>query len=369
MSLKGPKRVIVGVSGGIGGAVTAALLKSQGYAVEGAFLRVLPQGGGLRSEFGGKCCQAFELADAQQIASQLQIPLHVVDVEGAFSEAVMEPLLHGALANQFCVPCLDCTKQVKLAPLMAAAEARGFQAYATGHRVITEVDPTSGRMRVLRAREALHDESFHFLETPQELLRPLMTPLGEITQTMLFRLAAEMGLPELDSRLGDPLCFWDAPGLNRYLDLGIAKSLRVKGIARTDEGRFVGDHDGLFQFRYGQDVAELFHYKGEDGLVVLGFDSVQSALIVGPAGSLSHRKFRGVRAQWMRPLDPLKTHSLDVQFGPAELPIPSAVTLFENNAVQIDCVSDRVRAFPGMAFAVYQGDELLGGGRVERWLE
>ena len=62
-------RVIVGMSGGVDSAVTAYLLKKEGYDVTGITLRTWVSDDGEDS----RCC---EIDDARRVASMLGIPYH-----------------------------------------------------------------------------------------------------------------------------------------------------------------------------------------------------------------------------------------------------------------------------------------------------
>jgi len=71
MSLNASKKVIVGMSGGVDSSVSALLLKEQGYAVEGLFMK------NWEEDDGTEYCTAKEdFADAQAVADKLGIKLH-----------------------------------------------------------------------------------------------------------------------------------------------------------------------------------------------------------------------------------------------------------------------------------------------------
>ena len=69
-----PKKVIVGMSGGVDSSVSAWLLQQQGYQVEGLFMKNWEEDDG--EEY---CTAAADLADAQAVCDKLGIELHTVN--------------------------------------------------------------------------------------------------------------------------------------------------------------------------------------------------------------------------------------------------------------------------------------------------
>ncbi len=70
-----PKKVIVGMSGGVDSSVSAWLLQQQGYQVEGLFMKNWEEDDG--EEY---CTAAADLADAQAVCDKLGIELHTVNL-------------------------------------------------------------------------------------------------------------------------------------------------------------------------------------------------------------------------------------------------------------------------------------------------
>ena len=75
------RRVVVGLSGGVDSAVSAALLQEQGYEVTGVFL-VCYQGPGCRTDEDRK--------DALDVGLKLGIPFEVLDYRQEYQTKVLE---------------------------------------------------------------------------------------------------------------------------------------------------------------------------------------------------------------------------------------------------------------------------------------
>jgi len=73
-------RVMVGLSGGVDSAVSAALLKRAGAQVVGAFIKTWTPPTSLRLR-GASCEWKSERRDAMRVAAHLDIPFVTIDLE------------------------------------------------------------------------------------------------------------------------------------------------------------------------------------------------------------------------------------------------------------------------------------------------
>ena len=88
MSARSPRKVIVGMSGGVDSSVAALLLKAQGYQVEGLFMKNWEEDDG--TEY---CTAKQDFADAQAVADRLGIQLHGANFAAEYWDNVFEHFL------------------------------------------------------------------------------------------------------------------------------------------------------------------------------------------------------------------------------------------------------------------------------------
>src|SRR5258706_1890118 len=81
-------RVVVAMSGGVDSAVTAALLKAEGYDVVGVTLQLYDHGAATHRK--GACCAGQDIHDARIVAGSIGIPHYVLDYESRFNAAVID---------------------------------------------------------------------------------------------------------------------------------------------------------------------------------------------------------------------------------------------------------------------------------------
>ncbi|MBL6735372.1 MAG: tRNA 2-thiouridine(34) synthase MnmA, partial [Shewanellaceae bacterium] len=83
-----PKKVIVGMSGGVDSSVSAYLLLEQGYCVEGLFMKNWEE-----DDTDEYCAASQDLADAQAVCAKLGIPLHTINFAAEYWDRVFEYFL------------------------------------------------------------------------------------------------------------------------------------------------------------------------------------------------------------------------------------------------------------------------------------
>jgi tRNA-specific 2-thiouridylase len=365
------KKVLVGVSGGPSSAVTAALLKSQGYQVQCVFLQLVDPKTGENGEFGARCCLESSEAQAREICRKLDVPLHVVPVSSRFDAFVVDGFVHDVLQARQPNPCLPCNVEIRFKRLLDEADRLGCEKVATGHHAQIFRDAATpggeGRARLLRAANARQDQSYFLFGLTQEQLARLLFPLGGFQEAMIGKLAREFELP--DQSKGDPqaICLSSAQACAGFFEKRTPPSLRPGGVIRTVDGTVLGDHKGLYQYRIGSRVKLAPHVKEQDKYQVIGFDVVGHALIIGQAFERVHQDALASRAVWVRKLDGLHGLTTTARLSPGQgEALPCRVTHFENAVIRVEFEKPTPELVVGQAIVFYDGEEVLGGAYVDK---
>jgi len=238
-----PRRVAVGVSGGVDSAV--ALLKAGPQAV-GVTLRLWLDPRGPDAERA--CCSPSAVVAARETCHALGLPHVTLDLREPFRRAVVEPFVRGYARGETPNPCIRCNGGFRFARLLGFARRAGASRLATGHYArIVERD---GRVLLARAADVRKDQSYMLARVDPKLLGRIWFPLGEQTKEQTRAEAAAAGLAVAGRAESQEACFLAGGDYRDFLERhGLASET---GPIVDGDGRHVGEHGGYWRFTPGQ---------------------------------------------------------------------------------------------------------------------
>lgn len=354
------KKVVVGLSGGVDSSVAAATLHAQGYEVVGLTLWLM--------KGKGQCCSEG-MVDAAQLCEQLDIAHHIVDSRELFQSSVVDYLVAGYGAGITPLPCSQCNKTVKFAPMLRyAQEELGIDEIATGHYARISYNPQTHRHQLRRAIDRSKDQSYFLYDLTQDLLARSRFPLGEQTKIETRRVAAEFGLHTADKPESQDLCLVEAHGTMRtFLDQYLAPK---PGNIVNQAGQVLGQHDGIHHYTIGQ--RKGLGIAAAQPLYVVGIDAGRNQVIVGGQTDNHQSECTVQRVNWVSIAPPHSPIQAEVQVRyRSEAVAATIVPIFPDSGatppdrVKIIFDEPQFSITPGQAAVWYGGDGLLGGGIIE----
>ncbi|MDJ0743031.1 MAG: tRNA 2-thiouridine(34) synthase MnmA [Xenococcaceae cyanobacterium MO_167.B27] len=347
-------KVVVGLSGGVDSSVAAATLHNQDYQVVGLTLWLM--------KGKGQCCSEG-MVDAARICEQLGIPHHIVDSREVFQENIIDYLVSGYEAGITPLPCSQCNRAVKFAPMLQyAREKLGIDKIATGHYARIRYDAQSDRYQLLRAIDRNKDQSYFLYDLTQELLAGTIFPLGEHTKEETRKIAADFQLSTADKPESQDLCLIEAHGsMREFLDKYINQK---EGDIVDLEGNVLGKHQGIHHYTIGQ--RKGLGIAAPNPLYVVKLDPVMNRVIVGDRNSGGQLECTVHRVNWVSIPEPQTPIRAEVQIRYRSKPVPASIIPLEDGHIRLVFEEPQFGVTPGQAAVWYDGETLLGGGIIQR---
>ena len=256
------KTVFVGLSGGVDSAVSAALLKKQGYEVVGVFMRTW------HPDFL-TCNEEEERHDAMRVAARLDIPFLTFDFADIYKKEVADYMIAEYKTGKTPNPDVMCNKEIKFGIFLQRALEMGFDFIATGHYVRAEGAEATHLARVLTlsmgaptptcnpsslvslfsARDMSKDQSYFLWTLNQDQLRHSLFPVGNYLKSEVREIAKKFGLPNADKKDSQGLCFVGKVDFAEFIRGALPKN---PGPVIDIFGKKIGEHDGAHFYTLGQ---------------------------------------------------------------------------------------------------------------------
>ncbi len=235
-------RVVVGLSGGVDSAVSAHLLKKQGYDVIGIFMKNWEDDDD--SEF---CSSNVDFVDAAAVADVLGIEIEHVNFAADYKDRVFAEFVREYQAGRTPNPDILCNAEIKFKSFLDHAMRLGADKIATGH--YARVREREGRFELLKGLDASKDQSYFLHRLNQSQLSKTLFPVGELHKTEVRRIAQEIGLPNAKKKDSTGICFIGERPFREFLNRYISKE---PGPIKNDKGQTIAQHVGLSFYTLGQ---------------------------------------------------------------------------------------------------------------------
>lgn len=342
--------IAVAVSGGVDSLVAAFLLKKKYSEL-----------------FGIHFVTGYELRplDISSFQRQLGIPIHRVDLRGAFENEVVRYFIETYCNGKTPNPCLICNPKIKFGALMDAAKKLGAATLATGHYAEVKIDD-AGTPHLFKGRDPVKEQSYFLARLNPEQLSHALFPLSAMKKEAVIALAKQEGLVPCEKKESQDICFIPRGSFADFIVSKCDTSFPPGDIV-TPDMTVIGTHKGLHRYTVGQ--RRGLNCPGPAPYYVKSIEMKTNRLVVSfkeglYQNSLTVSDVNWLSAPWKKKEQPLKVVTkIRYSHAGATSWISPVSSSRSRLTVQFDVPQSAVT--PGQGAVFYDEDQVVGSGIIQ----
>lgn len=344
------KKVLVWLSGWVDSAVSAYLLKQEGYDVSCGFMINY-----LDEENPDSCPTLADLEEAKKVAAFLGLPLYTFDYREEYEKRIVEYIYREYEAGRTPNPDVFCNNLVKFDLFLEEALSHGYDSIATGHyariqngKLLKWVDPSK-------------DQSYFLSRLSGEQLSKSIFPIWHLLKSEVREIAQKAWLPNALRKDSQWLCFIGKVSMKEFLEKRIPKN---PGKILDTSGKVIGEHDGAFSYTIGQ--RKWIKVGWWPALFVVDKDTKNNTITVGGETDLELYSSECSLIEWVgERLIPWKKYWAKIRYRQEDQECEWSMneTL---NEVKIQFKKLQRAITPGQIVVLYEDERVIGSGIITR---
>ena len=350
-------KTLIGMSGGVDSAVTAALVSKNNDAA-GITLK-------LYDGNDASLIQKFdrEASDAADVCKKLGIPHSVLDLKSDFNDLVIKHFIDEYIAGRTPNPCIQCNIHIKFGAMLDYAQKNGFDSIATGH--YARVEKCGDRYLLKKALDHTKDQSYVLYGLTQNELSKTILPLGEYTKSQVREIAEEMKLCVARKSDSQDICFVPDGDYAAFIERNTGTNFATGDYLDLD-GKVLGKHKGVIHYTIGQRKG-LGIALGKHTFV-LNKNADTNEVVLGDEEHLFYKKVE------VNDVNIIAADSLDNIKAAGKLRYrhqeqPCTIHQTGKDTVILEFDTPQRAPSPGQAAVFYDGDIVLGGGTIVKGIK
>lgn len=343
---KDRKKVICAMSGGVDSSVAAALLKREGFEVEGLYARLDRENKKVE-------------ARAKGVAKILGIPFFILDLRKEFKKKIKDRFVDDFKKGLTPNPCVVCNKEIKFGLILEKALKLGADFVATGHYAKKNNNSKLKVQKLLTGKDKSKDQSYFLWKLNQKQLKRVLFPIGEYLRSDVEKMAKELKLPFSGVKKSQEICFVP-DSLEKFLKEYLKKN---PGDIVDEKGKKMGKHSGLWFYTLGQRKG-----IGLSGgpYYVIDKDFKRKFLIISRnEEDLLKKELEFNDVNWISGKEPDFPFEVKAKIRYRSQSASATIYKLKTKSYKLIFKFPQRAITPGQSAVFYKGEELLGGGTIK----
>ncbi|MHB8105093.1 MAG: tRNA 2-thiouridine(34) synthase MnmA [Dehalococcoidales bacterium] len=344
-------KIAAAMSGGVDSSVAAALLKQAGHEVIGVTMRLT----------NSRNSEAA-VEDARKVAAKLGIPHHAIDLRDVFNRVIIDEFCREYLLGNTPNPCILCNRYIKFGILREKVKELGADFLATGHYARIEKNK-NGKLLLKKGKDKRKDQSYFLCQLTAEQLEHTLFPVGNLTKVKVRQIAEEMALPTAARPESQEICFIPNDDYAGFLKDRAPEQIKP-GPIFDREGNLLGQHQGIIFYTIGQ--RKGLGIAAGNLLYVTDIDPASNAVIVGGKEQTYSSELVADNLNWLAIAAPEKPFKAKARVRYRHMEAAVIVSPLDKTHVHVKFIEPQMAITPGQSVVFYDGDTVIGGGRIIR---
>ena len=355
--MKSKKHVIIGMSGGVDSAVSALLLKKQGYHVTSLFMKNWEE-----KDENGICMASKEFEDVVKVCEVLDIPYYSVNFAKEYKDRVFAEFLSDLQKGYTPNPDILCNREIKFKVLLEKAIDLGADYLATGHYA-----QIGDGLTLLKGFDLSKDQSYFLYTLKSSILSKTLFPIGHLEKKAVRKIAEEHNLPVFAKKDSTGICFIGERNFKHFVSGYLPFQ---KGNFETLSGKVVGTHDGVAYYTIGQRKGLGIGGPG-DAWFVVGKNTKQNIVYLEQGEdhpALYSKSLIASEITWVNDSPPMAPFSCSAKIRYRQEDAPCQIVSHDLSQMRVVFSKPQRAVTPKQSIVFYQNNVCLGGAVIDQGL-
>jgi tRNA-specific 2-thiouridylase len=223
------------------------------------------------------------------------------------------------------------------------------------------VERRGDRLALLAAADPTKDQSYFLHGLGQDALADVLFPVGGLPKPRVRALAARAGLENAEKPESQEICFVTRGAAADFVALRAPDRVRSGEVVSTS-GEVLGHHAGVHGFTVGQ--RRGLGVTGPEPRYVVRLEPATARVVVGSAADASRDLFRVADVSWVSGAPPAGARAVRVKVRHRHEGEQGTVSPMPDGGAEVALAAPVRGVAPGQAAVFYDGDEVVGGGRI-----